>query len=1265
MILIDRKQIEIWGASTHGATGLFPLLIDKLIRETTPKDTEIRMPSGTGVYLRGADGIVKCSAKSYPVPLGFSWWEIGTNGDLTKAENDYDKRTNKDKLKIDRSKFSFVFVTTLHWDEKQKNDWIEEKKKDGKWLDIKLIDAVDLVSWLDNSKVAARWFARILRVCPPDGIFDSEDYWKALTYGPKGQLTPNIILSGRSLKVKALRDFLIGPPGLKAIQASTKEEAIAFILASILRTEDQLQASFLSRSLVVCDEKGFHGLRINKNALNLISNFDNNTNLWSAALVDGHHVLVPIGRDDNFNPDHIIDLPVIQKEQQVDGLMEMGLSREEAEKYSLESGRDYTILKSLLGFPYRGNWVKDRNISELIPALLIGRWDENYQGDKEILEKISNKSYEDYSSILQKWLRVESSPILKIGETWRLTSPLNAWTILSKYIGEKELTLLKNTFKEVLGEINPKIEMPIEERRMAAFRGIKSNYSDWCREGITQSLILLSIYGERFGLDTSISYETWVDQQVSNLLLNANGELWASRNVEMPLLAEASPTSFFDAAYHSLSLGDKPIMNMFIEEDDFLTPTSRHTGLLWALEGLAWNEEYFEDSTLLLAKLAANDPGGKLSNRPINSLTEIFKPWHYQTQASLETRMNALKEILNAENEIGWTVLSRMITRDSDVAFPTHKMRWRLFDKTYEKRVQTAEIVETNSRVVDLLLQYFDFTETRLITLLEKCESLRLNYNDAIKVLAFIQENLEKVDIADSSAWTKSRQILSNHRSYPKAAWSLPESILTEYEKIYQRLTPNDPLEQILWMFNDNWPSFPEGIDKQNLSVQEQEDLKWEKLNSGLKHIYEDFGFMVVKESAIRVERNWVFGIAAANVIVDWDEIVLLCDYLESTDPKARNFIDNFIRRKSYSLGNDWTIELYQKLVKNGSSEITLGRCFVPSQQLRVIWNYIELLPEKAQEVYWKELNPTFWDLPAEDLNYGIEKLVSLKRFLSAIDMAQHRPEKIESKKLAIILELAATQKSDEQRHFDSYEATRILEELENRNDLERENLINLEWLYIPLLATFGSIRKPAILNDELASNPNFFIEVLKFAYKSENENDPTDSANIRDELRKNRWKNAYDLLNYWDQIPGVDRENVIDEEFLNEWTKSVRDKAEQVGRLKVADMHIGKILAKYPEKKEEPWPPAEFCALIDSIDSRSLSSGFSSEAFNKRGFSTRGPYDGGNIERGHAKLFHSRAKNYKRSYPITSKILKNLAKGYEEDARRQDEQAERDKLDS
>lgn len=49
-------------------------------------------------------------------------------------------------------------------------------------------------------------------------------------------------------------------------------------------------------------------------------------------------------------------------------------------------------------------------------------------------------------------------------------------------------------------------------------------------------------------------------------------------------------------------------MDMFKEENGVFSKTSHHTGLLWALESLAWLPEYLRDASLIL-KLSSLDQG--------------------------------------------------------------------------------------------------------------------------------------------------------------------------------------------------------------------------------------------------------------------------------------------------------------------------------------------------------------------------------------------------------------------------------------------------------------------------------------------------------------------------------------------------------------------------------------------------------------------------------------------------------------------------------
>ena len=230
-----------------------------------------------------------------------------------------------------------------------------------------------------------------------------------------------------------------------------------------------------------------------------------------------------------------------------------------------------------------------------------------------------------------------------------MTSPLDIWTNLSSQLTQRDFKKLEEGFALSLKDGNPIAKT--EDESFAARFNQERTFSGWSREGLIQSLILVARLGDSLEIPNLGNPERWVDSIILDLLRDAQGELWISLDYELPLISEASPDSFLKAVKNSLDKDKPEIMELFKEVDGFLYKNSHHTGLLWALEGLAWSPDYLRDVSLILLKLARLDPGGNLSNRPINSIVEIFKPWHYQTLASYEERMLILKQVTKQEKK--------------------------------------------------------------------------------------------------------------------------------------------------------------------------------------------------------------------------------------------------------------------------------------------------------------------------------------------------------------------------------------------------------------------------------------------------------------------------------------------------------------------------------------------------------------------------------------------------------------------------------------
>ncbi|WP_343745296.1 hypothetical protein [Chitinophaga sp.] len=1263
MKLITRNNLESWADTTFSKASL-PYLISRLVRATTPASTKVNLPSGSATYIGGWDGIVECEAETSYVPQGNSLWEFGTASDCKgKADDDYDKR-KKNSIGFNPIESVFIFVTPRLWT--RKDEWVKEKKAENYWKDVKVYDSVDIEQWLDNALSVSRWFASQdgVGAYPFDGIMAADEFWEEWSVGPKRlALSPECVTAGREYEKDLLLSTLQGEPTIKGIKASTKYEAIAFIIASAKLFPTEEVERFFSKSLIVDTEGNFRGIRINTNTpLNLIPRFDVAHPLY-AAVSKGHHVLIPLGADDDFNQETII-LPTIDRDGQINALIKSGISKEDAEKFSRESGRNITILKKILGFPhYKAKWIEKEDIREVIPALLLGRWNENFIGDIELIEKLSEKKYSEYLVVLNKWKNFEESPILQIGETWRLTSPLDLWAALSSQLTPKDFQNIQECYISAFEKGNPIIESD-EKGRFAAYYNKRKKYSNWSREGLTQSLILIGRLN-KVKLPNLNNPQKWVDEIIFDLLNNASGELWISVNHELPLISEASPESFLQSVKSSLEKKQPEIMDMFKEEDGFLHKTSNHTGLLWALESLAWLPEYLRDASLILLKLSRFDPGGSLSNRPLNSISEIFKPWHYQTLASFDERIEVLKYITEKEKESGWNLLIRMLPDHHGIAHPTHKMRWRMFDKNTKLNYTWNEIWDTHSAVIEMLIRLFDNDEQKFSQLIS--ETTNLSPVDRRSVLDWADDVYINVKQEKFTTWEAIRGILHHHRSHPDTDWALPESELDRLENLYNKLQPTDIINKYIWLFNSHWPEFPEGfryVDNEFEKGHEQQQKRIDDARKGAVVFFlQELGLNATLELRKQAKEYWLLGDTLARVVTNHSDILSVCECLND-ERNIIGFVQNFICRKSIIESFDWIKSLISDLQDKRFSNKALSNVLIPLNQNQRLWDFIASLNEDIQNEYWLNVNPHFYQIDDTEKIFGILMLLKHRRFFSVIDIASHFANVIPTNLLVAMLKKAAIEKASETMGFKGYEIERIFKELDKRDDIEKSALINLEWIYLPILGSYGTRRTPKTLEEELANNPEFFIEVLKWIYvPHDNALMEKEREGISDETIVNRGRQAFHLLHSWKKIPGMDEDNSINEVVLSEWVTKARSLAEAVSRLNVADSEIGKILAQYPEDVPE-WPQKKIFQIIEEINTDSLKGGYSSGMFNKRGASTRGAFDGGDIEREKAAYFEKLANDIKNQYPNVAEIFKRLQQGYLADAKRQDESAERDRLE-
>ena len=236
MIPFDTSEIVNW-ADKPSAADVLPELVRRLILATTTLPESLDMPSGSSVRMPGWDGLLSVSEGNPWIPSGVSAWEFSCEKNpKQKANGDYEKRKEDPQGKI-ASQTTFVFVTTRRF--RGKKAWMNERRQEGHWADVRALDADDLIAWLGQAPAVAGWFARLIGKLPETGVVPLDEWWDGWASATQPKIIPELVVAGRGEVVDALGEWAMGAPVHWYVQGDTQDEAIAFLAAAAHSRADQ------------------------------------------------------------------------------------------------------------------------------------------------------------------------------------------------------------------------------------------------------------------------------------------------------------------------------------------------------------------------------------------------------------------------------------------------------------------------------------------------------------------------------------------------------------------------------------------------------------------------------------------------------------------------------------------------------------------------------------------------------------------------------------------------------------------------------------------------------------------------------------------------------------------------------------------------------------------------------------------------------------------------------------------------------------------
>ena len=189
----------------------------------------------------------------------------------------------------------------------------------------------------------------------------------------------------------------------------------------------------------------------------------------------------------------------------------------------------------------------------------------------------------------------------------------------------------------------------------------------------------------------------------------------------------------------------------------------------------------------------------------------------------------------------------------------------------------------------------------------------------------------------------------------------------------------------------------------------------------------------------------------------------------------------------------------------------------------------------------------------------------------------------------------------------------------------------------------------PKTLENRLATNPEFFCEVIRLIYPSTNEDEPQKEFT---EQEKAIATNAYRLLEKWRTPIGTQVDGSFSEQHFTQWLNQVKQACTESGHLDVALNHIGKVLFYCPSDPQGLWINQTAADALNARDAEKMRNAFSSEIFNSRGVYTIDPTGESEIQL--AQKYRQQADDVENSGCHRLAVtLRELADSYDREADR------------
>lgn len=971
---LKAAELENWtDTEARRAQEVLPLLARKLIVASISSIKDLHFPSGDSIQYTGWDGRLEAIVGNEFIPMGSSVWEMGTNENiLSKLNDDFDKRTNN-PIGIDINNTTFVFITTRVW--KHRTDiaeWIKEKKALNKWKDIKIIDANDIEAWLEMCPSVSIWLFEQIKCVSAKYLKTLMQFWDEWNDVIEPKVTEAFLLKGRDNIVSEISKWFDNNNKLLNISAESKEEALLVFIAAVRMLDESVREKIINTSLIVESSDAWNELRQTGVELILIPSFQLMNNV---SLLKNCRTVVPYAKDEIKQRDSDIQIRRQNHEQFSKGLQEIGIESSKAYDIAYKTKRSLLVLRRCLAtVPWvkKPRWTEKENLSVLVPLLLVGSLNENFEGDKRIISQISGCEYKEYNKRLSEWLILEDSPIRKILGTYQIVSLEDMWEYLWAYIISEDIEVFKKCALEVLQVEDSTYELEEKNWFAASLFGKNPVYSKEISKGIVNSLIMLALRNESVNNFNVQSTQAYVNHIVSEIYKNNDTwQKWFSIADKIDLLAEASPEETLKAINMQLNNDSSQFWNLFRKSGNELFSRNYYTHILWALEKLVCSADYAIQACLLLARISEKEFEYKIVNSPDNSLYEIFVPWHPQCALKSDERIELIRLMLNKTPNAAWRLIIKLLPKSSGgVVSNILRPKWRDWDTNYNCKVTQLEYYEQIKIISNLAIENMGASLDRWIDILDNINGIcREDIEKLCEIIQKFSGDLNSESLL--LICDKLREIIHRHREFSKTDWAMPKEIIDLLVDTYNMIEPKNIIEKYRYLFKYQ-------VNLLNpLVYLEKEKGWWEKKEEQIH---------LEREKAL-IEIYEMYNIdGIVNILTSSDDVYKIGDIIASKllNYELRwDFILKLVNLKKKSILSRYFSLIYEmKGLGEFKDFINNNRDILSIEEINYLlnslptnnelWKFIDELGEDIKKEYWSTVD--IWSL--RDVSISEAKII-------------------------------------------------------------------------------------------------------------------------------------------------------------------------------------------------------------------------------------------------------------------------------------------------